>query len=438
MQSSCSRAAQGIRTEGAQATESANRPTESFFRVLFGRRWDGTDGLHATLRDLWRIGHERAGTRTSEEWDERFPADHRHESRMPTLTHAREAFVNVCLISAIMVTQIGAAPQHESYVTSWYLHAQRLVDVGGRHLNILCMGTGSPVVVLDAGLGNGISSWRYVQRPISRHTRVCSYDRAGMGFSEPTLSARDAGAIVNDMHSLLRAAGIAPPYVLVGHSIAGLYDVLYGDRYPHDVAGFVLVDPSTQYDDALLRKFIPSKRYSREEREQNGVYRACIANVSTCALGNVALLKKSLKTAGCPQANPSECAVNEGVHMHEFVRPLFFEDVFLELLAAPYESTQEVHDEQRQFGKLPFIVLSAGYPDPDATLTSSQRYAMWVDEVHLQERVAALSSSGVHYVVDGSGHYIQKDRPSAVISAVDEVVDQARYCKRSSSRHSVR
>jgi hypothetical protein len=78
---------------------------------------------------------------------------------------------------------------------------------------------------------------------------------------------------------------------------------------------------------------------------------------------------------------------------------------------------------------VPFVVLSAGFPDPDATLTSTQRHAMWVDEVQLQERVAALSSRGVHYAVDGSGHFIQKDRPSAVISAVDEVVDQARYGK---------
>lgn len=343
------------------------------------------------------------------------------------LTNLREAFVNVCLISAIMVTQIGAAPQNESYLTSWYLHAQRLVDVGGRRLNILCMGKGSPVVVLDAGLGNGLFSWRYVQRPVAHHTRVCSYDRAGMGFSEPARSARDANEIVNDLHALLHKAGVAPPYVLVGHSIAGLYDLLYTDRYPQEVTGLVLVDPSTQYDDALLRMFVPPRKYSREEREQNNGYRACIANVSTCPFGNIALLKQSLKAAGCPQVDPSDCAVNEAVHMHEFVRPLYFEDVFRELLALPYKSTQEVHDEQRPFGKLPFVVLSAGYPDPDATLTGSQRYAMWVDEVHLQERVAALSSRGVDYVIDGSGHYIQKDRPSAVISAVDEVVDQARY-----------
>jgi pimeloyl-ACP methyl ester carboxylesterase len=147
------------------------------------------------------------------------------------MRNLRQDVIRVGIAIAISVTQIGATPQKEPYVTSWYLHAQRLVDVGGRRLNILCMGTGSPVVVLDAGLGNGLSSWRYVQRSIAHHTRVCSYDRAGMGFSEPARSARDADAIFNDLHALLHGAGVAPPYVLVGHSIAGLYDLLYTDRH---------------------------------------------------------------------------------------------------------------------------------------------------------------------------------------------------------------
>jgi pimeloyl-ACP methyl ester carboxylesterase len=125
-------------------------------------------------------------------------------------------------------------------------------------MNIYCSGAGSPTVILDSGLGADTTDWRLVQSPIARRTRVCSYDRAGMGFSDPTTSSRAAGAVVGDLHAVLRSAAIAPPYVLVGHSIAGLYARLYTDRYPGEVVGLVLVDPSTEYDDQEFRKVAPA------------------------------------------------------------------------------------------------------------------------------------------------------------------------------------
>ena len=96
-----------------------------------------------------------------------------------------------------------------------------LVDVGGFRLHINCVGTGSPTVVLDAGLGGSSLDWSLVQPELGRSTRVCAYDRAGMGWSDPGPQPRTPGQIARELHTLLTNAGIAGPYVLVGHSLAG-------------------------------------------------------------------------------------------------------------------------------------------------------------------------------------------------------------------------
>ena len=300
-----------------------------------------------------------------------------------------------------------------------YVQAQRLVDVGGRRMNLYCSGTGSPTVILDAGLGNTTVVWARVQRPIAQHTRVCSYDRAGMGFSDPTTSARDAGAVVRDLHALLRAAGIAPPYVLVGHSLAGLYSRLYTDRYPRDVVGLVLIDPVTEDDRAVYQRIAPTQTSLAD------VLNTCATDMAKCALGTTVKIKKSLEAAGCPQAEPASCATNE-IIAEQHGRPSFWKDEYLEVFAGPTSAAQ-VRAEQRPYGNLPLIVLSAGVPDTDEDpVASAQQRAIWEELGHVHERIAALSSRGVHRVVAGSGHSIQIERPSAVISAVDEVVDQVR------------
>ena len=121
-----------------------------------------------------------------------------------------------------------------------------LVDVGGRLLHIACSGVGSPTVVLDAALGNMSAHWAWVQQEIARTTRVCAYDRAGLGWSESGPGPRDAAHIAGELHTLLGNAGIPGPYVMVGHSFGGLYTQLYAARYADEVAGVVLVESSTR------------------------------------------------------------------------------------------------------------------------------------------------------------------------------------------------
>jgi pimeloyl-ACP methyl ester carboxylesterase len=118
-----------------------------------------------------------------------------------------------------------------------YLHPQQLVDAGGHEINLYCTGHGSPSVILDAGEGETMFTWRKVQPAIAKFARVCSFDRAGMGFSTSGPLPRDARAMVTDLHTVLQRAHVAPPYVLVGHSIGGLYALLYADRHLQDVSG---------------------------------------------------------------------------------------------------------------------------------------------------------------------------------------------------------
>src|SRR5215216_1386709 len=119
-----------------------------------------------------------------------------------------------------------------------------MVDVGDHSLHINCVGQGSPTVILEAANLGMSAHWVRVQRQVAETTRVCAYDRAGMGWSESGPEPRDARQISGELHTLLSKAGIEGPYVLVGHSYGGLYARMYAARYSEEVAGVVLVDSS--------------------------------------------------------------------------------------------------------------------------------------------------------------------------------------------------
>jgi pimeloyl-ACP methyl ester carboxylesterase len=131
----------------------------------------------------------------------------------------------------------------------------RLIDAGGINMYIYCTGEGSPTVVLDAGLNGGTRSWAGVQEQVSNHTRVCSYDRAGMGWSEEGPKPRTFMRIADELHALLQAAGEEGPYVLVGHSVGAHTIRFFVQEYPTDVVGVVLVDPA--HEKILSTELIP-------------------------------------------------------------------------------------------------------------------------------------------------------------------------------------
>jgi pimeloyl-ACP methyl ester carboxylesterase len=155
------------------------------------------------------------------------------------------------LVGALLVLAVAGAI-YQAIATKLaeraYPPPGEMVDVGGYRLHINCVGQGSPTVVLDAGSGGFSAQWVRVQREVSDTTRVCAYDRAGMGWSEMGPEPRDAKQISSELHTLLTKAGIDRPYVLVGHSFGGMYMQTYAARYPEEVAGVALVDSPTEPD----------------------------------------------------------------------------------------------------------------------------------------------------------------------------------------------
>jgi pimeloyl-ACP methyl ester carboxylesterase len=172
---------------------------------------------------------------------------------LPTgcLERVRRAVLAVsalCLLSTATVAMAGTTDKSTTVIDDpAYTHAQRLVEIEpGRRLNLYCTGKGSPIVVFDSGGGGETVDWAPVQPAIAGHTQACSYDRAGLGFSDPGKRASDSKNIVDDLHRLLTAAALKPPYVLVGASYGGLNVRLYADTYAAEVVGMVLVDSTSE------------------------------------------------------------------------------------------------------------------------------------------------------------------------------------------------
>ncbi len=346
--------------------------------------------------------------------------------KKPTLLLVVVCVVSCCgfAAAATLLTHADVAP---------YVHPQRMVDVGGHSLNLYCTGQGSPAVILDAGEGEDMYTWRKVQPEIAKLTRVCSFDRAGMGFSDGGPLPRDVNAMVADLHALLRNAGIQPPYVLTGHSIAGLYSLLYADRYPRDVAGMVLVDPSYPNQTKALDAASPTMK--RMDSHAPNVYHLCyeaalhgdltVGSQATAICGFPPHFAE-LESAQCAQSGVAACELLR-VQIAQLRRPAFWLDLGSEDAASTaVDSAQDVA-AQRNYGALPLIVLTAAndtnapLPIPPAEMAAVER--VWTAG-HV--RLAALSSVGVNFVVHHSEHYIQLDQPKAVVSAVAEVLSQVR------------
>jgi pimeloyl-ACP methyl ester carboxylesterase len=140
-----------------------------------------------------------------------------------------------------------------------FAKAQRLVDIGGRRLNLYCSGDGPVTVVFSAASGDAGWSWYQVQPEVAKRTRACVYDRAGQGFSDPSPLPPTFGNTVDDLHALLGKAGVKPPYVMVGVSYGGAVAQLYAWRHPLDVKGLVLLEPHHEDEADRLDKAAQGK-----------------------------------------------------------------------------------------------------------------------------------------------------------------------------------
>jgi pimeloyl-ACP methyl ester carboxylesterase len=148
------------------------------------------------------------------------------------------------LLAAYALCAVGGGYQtvRASIDRRLYKAPGELIDVGGHRLHLSCVGTGNPTVILESGLGETSAYWEWISTAVARDTRVCVYDRAGRGWSEPSSVAQDGIAVATDLHNLLDRGHVPGPFVLVGHSSGAQYVRIFAGRYPEQVTGMVLLD----------------------------------------------------------------------------------------------------------------------------------------------------------------------------------------------------
>ena len=277
----------------------------------------------------------------------------------------------------------------------------KLVDLGGYKMHIHCTGEGSPTVILESGLGDTYVSWRKVQPEIAKFARVCSYDRAGLGYSDPSSQPRTSKAIATQLHALLQAAGIAPPYVLVGHSLGGFNVRLYASLYHSEVAGMVLVDASHPDQE---------NRFPPELKNMEGTWlREAEFLEFTTPFG----IPRLLGLCGDdPVERAADCnwqTAREGV---------------AELKAFSESAAQTAGTGS--LGDMPLAVLSHDPDKPSSELPPDLARPTNDAWEKMQEELAHLSTRGSQTIAKNSSHYIQSDRPDLVVDAIRSVVEQAR------------
>jgi len=303
-----------------------------------------------------------------------------------------------------------------------YSRPQQRVDVGhGRHMNLYCRGSGSPAVIMDAGMGDSTISWALVQPAIATTTKTCSFDRAGLGFSDASTRPDTSANSAADLHALLKAANIPAPYVLVSHSLAGMNARVFADHYPDEVAGMVLVESS--HEDQSVRG------WAIGAPDQKAKWDAWLKQRNDCIDdARKGLVKGTPAYAQCvgePDPRFSQ-AINEA--QSRYGSTVRWQSALLsEQQNVFYASAEQARATRKSFGDMPIIVLThSPFPkaEDETQQQRDQRTLLWED-LHLQ--IAALSSRGVNEIVPNSGHYIQYDRPQVVIDAVSQVLTIARH-----------
>jgi pimeloyl-ACP methyl ester carboxylesterase len=301
---------------------------------------------------------------------------------------ARRVLVGVC---SVVVVAACAGTGYQWLATLNDLAATpppgRLVDIGGHRLHLWCTGDGSPVVILDTGLGSTTAAWGFVQPDVARFTRVCSYDRAGLGYSDAGPTPRTARRMASELAGLLDRGGIGGPVVLVAASSGGFNVRMFASDHPERTAALVLVDAAHEdqpHDIPRLAAFVPL----------------------LARLGVLRLLGISFDLRGATLA-PST---------RHFARATRFRAAGYAAAADEIrhirESATEVRNSRRAL-PIPVVVVT-GALGADAAWHA------------LQRDLVALSERGCQIIVPDAGHVVALDQPQVIVSAIRSVVEMTR------------
>jgi len=278
--------------------------------------------------------------------------------------------------------------------------------VDGHKMHIYCTGSGSPTIVLDAGLGNDALIWGGVQPELAKTTRVCAYDRAGFGWSDARPAPRDADHIAAELHGLLSEAKVDGPIVLMGHSISGIYMRDYASHYPEGLAGIVFVDGSTPM------------------QQENPAFKAMSSKGPPQWIG--ALIQRTMMDVGVPRLFGLCSRKMPGFDAH--ASKLQAEDLCHAQISAAMAEMSSMDNSGKEtvhsgpYGALPILIFSQ---DPAKT-TGGMPPAIAAAWNQMQEDLKKLSTRSRRIIAKGSTHYVQLDRAELIEKEVPLFIEQIR------------
>ena len=376
-------------------------------------------GDDAALEPDWRAGQQRLATlSTRGTMIVAENSGHNIQASEPELIVGAVRQVVEMARGGVARTTISE-PSSRSDAADWwrgYELAPQIRLPDGRGLRLFCTGAGSPTLIMEAGLGDGAWTWRGLQPKLSRTHRICTYDRAGYGGSDPGPMPRDIDALAGDLAALLKAAKVPGPYLFVGHSLGGQIVRQVAYRHPETVAGLVLVDPAADH---------AFEAYAALDPEMPRAQREAYAPAARCG----ELAEEGKVTADTPEGRacippPAPEMPADLLHFHEdYARsPAHYRATLSELEEGLNGTDQKEADSARHpLGSIPIVVLTAdGNLDNQGFKPAFRKRAgdLWLG---WHEDMAHLSTQGTHRVVQSTSHYIQNDQPQAVLAAIEEV-----------------
>jgi pimeloyl-ACP methyl ester carboxylesterase len=290
----------------------------------------------------------------------------------------------------------------------------RSVDIGGRSLNIFCSGAGAPPVIFESGGPGPGLEWEPFQPDVAKFTQACWYDRAGEGWSDLGPFPRTSVAIANDLHELLKRAGVPPPFVFAGASIGGLNSRVYGGLYPKEVAGMVLIDSA--HEDELKR----APKFYLGRTAPRFLWHPLQVTFEGAAFVGLVRLTQSSPMQGKDPSQMTREEIIEALRQ----RPKSFVGNVSAGIVLP-ESFAEASSVTR-IGDFPLIVLTAGQPldfgDAELNRQAAAYQQVWIHEI--QPKLVRLSTHGRQIVVPNANH--GSIPPELIISSIHDVVMEVR------------
>jgi pimeloyl-ACP methyl ester carboxylesterase len=295
-------------------------------------------------------------------------------------------------------------------VKSNYPPDGQMIDVEDReiHMNIKGTKTGLPPVVIETGTGNWSYDWSSVQKELSKHTQVITYDRAGYGWSDPPLNGFSIGTTIDDLSEIIESSNIDTPVILVGHSVGGIYSRLFTDKYPEKVSGLVLIDSRNEYFSEQATTF-NDKFFETQDQTMNR---------TLSQFGIVRLMGENMFSDSMPDYISAEKYVN--VHWDTPFFKVLDEEI------KEIKVSEKLLKDNKSLGDKPLTIVTPidvelqaielGFSEQEASNLEKK----WKDS---QKQLTNLSTNSELILVPNSSHSVMYDQPEVIIEAILEMAD---------------